>query len=35
MDSTAPVRHHRDTWLWMPTMMVVGTLMWLVMGGGP
>lgn len=33
MDLTAPVGHHRDTWIWMPTMMVFGTLMWLMMGG--
>lgn len=26
--------HHRESWIWMPTMMVLGTLMWLVMGGG-
>lgn len=32
--ATAPARHHRDTWIWMPTMMVVGTLMWVMMGGG-
>lgn len=34
VDSAIHGSHHRDGWIWMPTMMVLGTLMWLMMGGG-
>lgn len=34
VDSSVSAGHHKDTWIWMPAMTFLGTLMWLMMGGG-
>lgn len=33
-EAPAGVAHHGAGWLWMPAMMGLGTLMWLMMAGG-